>query len=174
MTPETLSLTLAKCLLLAALAGARVPEYSCTPVCTDYVQVNHVCRECPAEYSSSCSYSARGPERILSGLWAIIGKASKNVVNGDEAESMSPRSFYAAVDFALRLEDDVRDAYVGVDPDGEVYFEWYDDSENQCTVTFSGSDDRMHCMKDADGRPSVMVSTEFADVRRLLGDAIRI
>lgn len=174
MTPETLSQTLVKCLLAAALVGANMPECSCTPVYTEDLRTNLTCQVDAAEYSSSCSYSTRGAERILGGLLAIAYKVRQNIVNGDEAEPMSVRSFYAAVDFALRLEDDVRDAYVGVDPDGEVYFEWYDDSENQCTVTFSGSDDRMHCMKDADGRASVMISTEFADVRRVLGDAIRI
>lgn len=170
MTPETLSLSLALSLFLGVPSA-----YADTPLYTNLGQMDPVCRSMSySRYSSSCSYSIIGAKRIVGNLLLILDRVKKNIINGEEAEPMQERSFYSALRFALCLEADTQDAYVGVDPDGEVYFEWYKDSENQCTVTFSGADNRIHCMKDNGGKPSVMISTEFNDIKAMIGDAIRI
>ena len=120
MTPETLSLSFALSLLLSL---GVTSNYADTPLYTDLGQMDPVYRGMSSsQYSSSCSYSIIGAKRIIGNLLLIMDRVRKNIINGEEAEPMQVRSFYSALQFALCLEADTQDAYVGVDPDGEVYF----------------------------------------------------
>lgn len=175
MTTQTLYRTLASHSVAAALTfGAVQVESAGSLGFSDEAREDEVFIVEAGANTGTYAYSMTGAGRLINQLAALLERGTADDWDEGEHDPMSSVSFRAAFNFALKFEPDIRDAEVDVDPEGEVCFDWYEDCDNQCTITFSRLDDRIHCMKLVKGKSASMISTDFNEIRGFLGNVITV
>lgn len=168
MTPDTLFLSLMKYATATTLAA--VPCAQCRPVAASAMETR--IERCSEAETANLTFSSQG--LLIERLMGLFQRCRCAGWKGPEYRAMSLRSWQAAKEFLRQLSQDVSEAEVGVDPEGEVFVEWYVDSDHQCMVAFSSDDDRMHCRIDAGKTVSSLVSNDRGLIIGLVRNALNI
>lgn len=168
MTTDTLFLSLMKYATATTLVAA--PCAPCCPVTVSTADTQIERRVC--EETTTQTFSSQG--LLMERLMRLLQRCRYAGWKGPEYRAMSLRSWQAAKAFLGCLSPDVAEAEIGVDPEGEVFVEWYADADHQCLVAFSAEDDRMHCRVDDGKNVSSLVSNDSGKILGLVKDALNI